>query len=448
MGIFKKTQSFVFWSFVTATGIVLAGCSGGSSESVATGTGNGKDLDVVSFQGGFGIEFFQKAAKEYEDKHPGVHINVTGGPRVWEQLRPRFASGKPPALTWPGWGMDYWALIYDNQVLPLNDYLKTPSYDKKGPWVDTFDPSLLKLGEYQGKQYELPYHYNIMGWWYNPDVFAKHGWTVPKTFSDLLTLAPKIKAAGVAPLTYQGQYPDYTIKGFLFPWVISTGGIKAADDAQSLVPGAWKSPAFLQAAKMIKQLRDAGFFEDGASGLSHTESQTDFLQGKAAMIPCGTWLESEMRKTMPPGAKMGFMLPPIADAGKDPSAIMIGIEPWIVPTAGPNHDLAIDFYKYMTSLDKAKEFITECGTLTAIKGSDQVKLPTVLEEPARLFRESKTVYSIQFDTWYSTLGTESKNAMAALLNGTATPEEFVDRLEAAAEKVRQDKSKPVHTMTH
>jgi N-acetylglucosamine transport system substrate-binding protein len=444
-----KTNLLALGLALCGAGAILAGCSGGSGNATPAGGGNGKDLDVVSFQGGFGIEFFQKAAKEYEAKHPGTHIKVTGGPRVWEQLRPRFASGNPPSLTWPGWGMDYWALIYDNQVFALNDALKTPAFDGKGTWGDTFDPSLLKLGEYHGKQYELPYHYNIMGWWYNPDVFAKHGWTVPKTFNELLALGPKIKAAGMAPLTFQGQYPDYTIKGFLFPWVISVGGIKAADDAQSLVPGAWKSEAFLQAAKMIKQVRDAGFFEDGASGLSHTESQTDFLQGKAAMIPCGTWLESEMRKTMPPGAKMQFMMPPVVDGGKgDPSAIMIGIEPWIIPTAGSNHELAIDFYKYMTSVDKAKEFVTDCGTLTAIKGSDQVKLPPVLEEPVKFYRASKTVYSIQFDTWYSTLGTESKNAMAALLNGSITPEEFVNRLEAAAEKVRQDKSKPVHIMTH
>ena len=442
-----KKQVLAYCSAATALGLLVGGCSGGSS--TPSGAGNGKDLDVVSFQGGFGIDFFQTAAKEYEAKHPGVHIKVTGGPRVWEQLRPRFANGTPPSLTWPGWGMDYWALIYDNQVLPLDDALKTPAYDGKGTWGDTFDPSLLKLGQYQGKQYELPYHYNIMGWWYNPDTFAEHGWTVPKTFNELLALGPKIKAAGMAPLTFQGMYPDYTIKGFLFPWVVSIGGIKAADDAQSLVPGAWKSDAFLQSARKIKQLRDAGFFEDGASGLSHTESQTDFLMGKAAMIPCGTWLESEMRKTMPPGAKMKFMLPPVIDGGKgDPSAILIGIEPWIIPTAGSNHDLAIDFYKYMTSLDKAKEFITQCGTLTAIKGSDSVKLPPVLEEPARLYKESKTVYSIQFDTWYSKLGKESWDALSALLNGSATPEQFVDRLEAMAEKVRQDKSKPVHTMTH
>jgi len=445
-------RTLITLAVLTAVGFAITGCGDSGSSKTADGTGsgggNGKDLEVVSFSGGYGIDFYEKAAKEYEDKHPGVHISVSGGPRAWEQLRPKFANGTPPGLTWPGWGMDYWALIYDQQVMPLDDALATPAYDGKGTWKDTFEPSLLKLGQYEGKQYELPYHYNILGWWYDPGVFAKHGWTVPKTFNELLALAPKIKAAGIAPVTYQGKYPAYMIQGFLFPWAASAGGIQVLDDAQSLKPGAWKDPAFLKAAQMIKQVADAGFFEDGANGQDHTESQMAFLQGKAAMIPCGTWLFSEMSKTMPPGAKMAFMLPPLVDGGKgDPSAIQIGIEPWIIPTKGPNHALAIDFYKYMTSLEKAKQFVEEKGTLMSIKGSDQANLPEHLKVPAKLFRDSKTVYAIEYDQWYAKFGDEVKNAMSALLNGSKTPEEFVQTCEDEAEKVRQDKSKPIHVMT-
>src|SRR5665213_2719728 len=129
---------------------------------------------------------------------------------------------------------------------------------------------MLKLGQYKGKQYMLPYFFNMQGWWYNPKLFAQHGWTPPHTYSELLALCAKIKSAGIAPITYQGKYPDYTISGFLFPWVVSAGGIKALDDAQNLVPGAWKSPAFLQAARMIKDLKDRGYFQDQANGMSHT----------------------------------------------------------------------------------------------------------------------------------------------------------------------------------
>ncbi len=446
-------RTFAALAVLAAIGFSVVGCGDGGSSKTSDnsgggGTANGKDLEVISFSGGYGIDFFEKAAKEYEAKHPGTHITVSGSPRSWEQLRPRFANGTPPGLTWPGWGMDYWALIYDNQVLPFDDALATPAADGKTVWKDTFEPSMLKLGQYNGKQYEMPYHYNVLGWWYDPGVFKKHGWTVPKTFDELLALSAKIKAAGIAPITYQGKYPAYMIQGFLFPWAGSIGGIEALDDAQSLKPGAWKSPAFLKAAQMIKQLNDAGFFEDGANGIDHTESQMEFLQGKAAMIPCGTWLFSEMSKTMPPGAGMAFMLPPVADGGKgDPGMIQIGIEPWIIPTKGSNHDLAIDFYKYMTSLEKAKQFVEEKGTLMAVKGSDTAKLPEHLKEPARLFRESKAVYAIEYDQWYAKFGDEVKNAMTSLLNGSKTPEEFVQTCEDEAEKIRQDKSKPIHVMT-
>ena len=102
----------------------------------------------------------------------------------------------------------------------------------------------------------LPYYFNVNGWWYDKVLFAQHGWTPPKTWSELLAVGAKIKAAGIAPLTYQGKYPYYMITGFLLPWAISAGGIQALDDAQNLVPGAWKSPAFLQAARMIKVVRN------------------------------------------------------------------------------------------------------------------------------------------------------------------------------------------------
>jgi len=137
----------------------------------------------------------------------------------------------------------------------------------------------------------------------------------------------------------------------------------------------------LKAAQMIDELNKKGYFEKGAVALSHTESQQDFLQGKAAMIPCGTWLESEMKNVMPPGAKMAFFLPPAVTGGKgDPSSLIIAIEPWMVPKDAKNPNGAVALFKYMTSLDKAKEFVEKKGSLMAIKGSlTEASLPDVLQ---------------------------------------------------------------------
>jgi N-acetylglucosamine transport system substrate-binding protein len=424
-----------------ALGAVSCGSKRGAEKAGA--------LNVAAFKGGYGLDFFEDAAKEFETERPGTRVKVWGNPRVWEQLRPLFVAGKPPDLTYPGWGMDHWPLVYENQLMPLDEALAGKPWSGDGKWADTFEPALLKLGQHDGKQWMLPYFYNINGWWYDKALFAKHGWTPPKTWSELLALCAKIKAAGIAPITYQGKYPYYALHGFLFPWVVSAGGIQAFDDMQNLKPGAWKSAAVIRAASMIRELADKGYFQSGSNGMSHTESQMEFVNGRAAMIPCGTWLNSEMREQLPKsGFEMAFFLPPTLDAGiGDPTNIDIGIEPWVVPSKGKNHGTAIDFYKYMTSLPKAKQFVERKGTLTAIKGSDEVKLPPFLVEPAAAFRASKAIWSVEYIQWYPKLGTASQNATAALLAGTVTPQEYAERLEAAAELARKDTETPRHTVT-
>ena len=434
---------------VIAAGLVMAAC--GSGDKAATAETPKSDpsapIEVAAFKGGYGIDFYQAAAKEYEAKHAGVKVTVDGNPRIWEQLRPRLVAGDPPSLMFPGWGMDHWALAEEGQLLQLDTALDGMAADGKTKWRDTFEPTLLKLGQKDGKQWVLPYYFVLWGWWYNPDVFTKNGWTVPKTFDDLLALAPKIKAKGIAPLTFQGKYPYYMLQGMLFPWAQSIGGASVLADIQNLVPGAWKNPALLKAVGMLKQLKDAGFFQEGAVGMSHTESQTEFLNGHAAMIPCGTWLESEMKSVMPPGAKLQFMLPPVVAGGKgDPTATLIEIEPWMIPSAAKNPDGAIDLFKYMTSTDKAKQFVREKGTMMAIVGSDDTQLPPSLEEPVKAFKSSKSAASYLARQWYPAMETEIENALTSMLNGEATPEQFADRAEAAAEKTRKDSSIAKHKL--
>lgn len=438
--------------------VALGGCGDSKPDSAATGGDKPADakgvaaagpakgtVEVAAFKGGYGIDFYEKTAKDYEAAHPGVKINVAGDPRVWEQLRPRFVGGTPPDLTFPGWGMDHWALAEEGSLEPLDAALDGPADDGKGKWRDTFEPSLLKLGILNGTQYVLPYYFNVMGWWYDPGVFAKHGWTPPKTYDELLALSAKIKAAGIAPITFQGKYPYYMMEGMLMPWAFSIGGEKAVKDCQNLEPGAWKSDAMLKSAGMIAELKQKGFFQDGATALSHTQSQQAFLEGKAAMIPCGTWLYSEMKATMPKGAAMEFMLPPVVAGGAgDPTAILIGIEPWMVPAQAKNKEGAIALFRYMTSLPVAKKFVQEKGTLMAIKGSDEGDLLPVLKTPSADFKASKTVWSDQFRGWYPALEKEVENALTALVNGELTPQAFCDRVEAAAEKTRKDESITKH----
>lgn len=431
--------------FVLCALLVLALAAGCGSKKQA-GTSGGKiELEVASFQGGYGLDFFEYAAREYEKLHPDVKIRVWGNPRIWEQLRMRFVSGDVPDLCWPGWGMDVWALVAEGRVMEMDKYLETKAYGQDKTWRETFNQDLLDKGRFNGHYYIMPFNNNVFGWWYNVGMFEKHGWKSPKTYDELLVLCETIKKAGIAPITYQGKYPAYMLQGFFFPWAISAGGMQAFKDAENLKPGAWKSPAFLKAAEMIAELRNKGYFQRGAMGMDHTGSQMEFVLGRAAMIPCGTWLGSEMKKQIPEGFRMEYMNPPVLKDGKgDPNTVMAAAETWIIPKQAKHPDVAADFFKFMTSLDMAKEFVLQKNTLMSIVGSDEVELPTDLVLPAKYLREASATWDADYADWYKALNKATESALAALLNGEVTPAECIERMEKAAEAVRKDPSIPKH----
>ncbi|MCA0359579.1 MAG: extracellular solute-binding protein [Armatimonadetes bacterium] len=435
------------WKHWGLKGLAMTAALGAAFAMVACNGGGGaeadnKKVEVLVFKGGYGSDFYEAAAEEF-NKATGKEVEVIGDPRIDQQVQPRMQKGDPPDLMYPGWRFDHWKAVDDGAIMDLTETMKSKPASGEGTWGDTFEPALLKLGQYEGKQYVLPYFFSVIGWWYDPDLFAEKGWAPPKTYAEMLNLCQKIKAAGIAPITYQGQYPDYMISGMLTPWMISSGGLEAFNACQNLEPGAWKNPAVIKAATMIKELSDMGYFQQGATAMSHTESQAEFVNRRAAMIPCGTWLNSEMKESMPEGRKMSFFLPPvIGDGAGDPTAVMIKIEPWMVPAEAKNKEAAIDYFKSMTTVEKAKQFVTEKGTLMAIKGANDVELPGYLQGAADAFKNSNATYAPLWREWYPTLYKAVEGAITELLNGQLTPEAFGEKIEAEAEKIRNNPDIP------
>lgn len=400
-------------------------------------------MEVACFLGGYGIDFFEQCAREYEKMHPHVTINVWGNPRVWEQLIPRFASGTPPDLCWPGWGINKWSLVLNGQVYPMGEHLQQPAYGVDKKWIDTFVPSLLEVGRYDGHYYLLPHNLDTFGWWYNERLFEEHGWSPPRTYGQLLELCEAIKKEHIAPVTFAGRAPVYALWGFFFPWAISAGGIEVYNRAQNLEPGAWKDPAFLKAARCVMEMKRRGYFQGGLVGMSGTESQMEFLVGRAAMIPCGSWLHNEMKDVIPSDFRMEFIRGPVFEEGVgDPTCMFGDGSDWLVPAKAKHPDVASDFFRYMTSPDKAREFLEQKGSLMCIADLGEVKVPSYMEKPLQFVNQAKSLWGIEYSVWYPELETEIQNAFIDFYCELLTPEEFVERVEKAATITREDPSIP------
>ncbi len=75
-----------------------------------------------------------------------------------------------------------------------------------------------------------------------------------------------------------------------------------------------------------------------------------------------------------------------------------------------------------------------------IIGSDKdVTVPPAMQSALDAIAVADTeTFNMRFTSWYLELDNEFDNALGAVLNGDATPEEFGVRLEAQAERLRRD----------
>jgi ABC-type sugar transport system, periplasmic component len=83
-------------------------------------------------------------------------------------------------------------LAKQGALKPLNYLSKADMKNYTKAWID--------LGSYGGKLYGLYYKVdNKSVIWYNPKEFKKNGWSIPKTWNELIALDKKIVASGKTP---------------------------------------------------------------------------------------------------------------------------------------------------------------------------------------------------------------------------------------------------------
>ena len=400
-------------------------------------------MEGVFFQGGYGMEWVWAAAAEFEHSHPDITAYVWGNPRAWDQTRPRFLSGNPPDVFWGIHNINFWVNLNDGLVANLDSLMDTPAYGQEHlKFKETFMAGALEEGQYKGQQYFLPITYAINGIWYNKGMFDEHGWTIPATWDEFLVLCELItETTDIAPMTHQGKYPSYF--GMIYRGLIyKLGGEALLVDLDNLEPGAWQRPEVIEAARLSRQVIAKGYALEGSSSFSHTEAQMIWLQEKAAMIPCGTWLESEMKHALPLGFEMRVMpVPGFVDGLGGVGAMEASAGPafW-VPQESAHPEWGMEYLRVLLSRKLAGNFLQEIGSMQPIIGSDKdVPVPPATQSALDAIAAADgETFNMRFTSWYLELDNEFDNALGAVLNGDATPEEFGVRLEAQAERLRRD----------
>lgn len=426
--------------------------NGAKSATNPLGVKEDAPLEVVIFKGGYGDDYAKKAESLYTQKYPKATIDHKGIQKVGEALQPRFVANTPPdVVDNTGAGrLDLATLVGAKQLTDLAELLDAPSFDDAGTKVrDTLLPGVIEDGTFDKAVLTLNFTYTVWGLWYSKPLFASKGWTYPKTWDEMLALCATIKAAGVAPWTYQGKYPEY-INDPLLSMAAKTGGLDLIKAVDNLEPNAWKAAGLKSAAEAFAELAAKGYIMTGSEALSHTEAQAAWCQGKAAFIPCGSWLESEQKDVAPKGFDMVISAVP-ARTGSDKlggAAVQAASsESFVVPAKAKNAAGGMEYLRILFSKQSARSFAETAGTLPAVAGAtDGLTLSSGLGSVRdAVTAAGQEAFTYRFRTWYAPLAKAVDDATGELVNKRANATEWADRIQKAADAIAKDSSVKKYT---
>jgi len=333
-----------------------------------------------------------QAIDDFQKENPDIQVEVKwAGRQVLTQIQSAMAANEQIDIIDHSDDRVYNAIVATDLAMPLDKYLSEPGYGTDKPWKDTFLPgSFDQLKGKDGQIYMLPRDDYVSAFFYNAKMLsdagikpALTGWSWNDFTAALATI--KSKMPGVSPLGADGNIAFYNNWWFSYLAVRLAGKDAFHSAAYDKTGEAWGAPEFLQAAKMIRDLQDKGYFQKGFEGSVWPAAQVDFVNSKIGMMFMGAWLPIEMSQQMPPDFKMDLFAFPSVDGGKGNDWVEHWANVYGVMKNAKDPAATIKLLKYLSSA-KVGQMIASSGTPVPLV---DVPVPPALKNQYELLKIQK-----------------------------------------------------------
>ncbi|MEU3274465.1 sugar ABC transporter substrate-binding protein [Saccharomonospora sp. NPDC006951] len=218
--------------------------------------------------------FWARTVDGFRERHPEITVNVISRP--WDDrdasLTMALMAGKGPDLAYliP----DQVGRYYDQDLLsPIEDYLPRQT-------LADYRDNALGAVTMDGKPYVAPILMAALAGSCDTRVLADAGVEPPRTWEDLLAIAPELQRAGYYATTYQGDLnASLNMNFYQFLW--QAGGRVFSEDGHSL---AVNSPEGVHALRFLKTLVDKGYVQRSALTQSYQPDQSPMARGEVACV--------------------------------------------------------------------------------------------------------------------------------------------------------------------
>jgi N,N'-diacetylchitobiose transport system substrate-binding protein len=346
---------------LSLTALAACGSNGGDTNAAA----GPKTIDVWLMKGSVSDDFLKRFTDDFATKHPDIKANVQI--QEWNGIGPKIigalASKDAPDVIEVG-NTQVAQYSASGGVKDLTD----KKSDLKGDdWIE----GLAGPGNYEGKQYGIPYYAANRVVVYRKDLFQAAGITTPpKTREEWLADTAKVNTGGNQGIYLPGQN-FYVLSGFIW----DEGGDLAVKDGDTW-KGALETPEALKGMDFYQQIQALGKGPKDSDEAKPTQTDV-FAQGKVAQmiaVPGAAELIAQANPALKD--KLGFFPIPGKTADK-PGAVFTGGSDLIIPEASANQDAAYTFIKdlageqWQTDLAKTMKYVPNRTSLASSAGSDE-----------------------------------------------------------------------------
>ena len=294
----KRAAIVLGMSCILMASAVLQGCQQNSKSGKV-------EIELVQYKPE-AVDIFEQLEKEFNETHDDIHLKISSPNDATTILKTRFIREDYPDIIGIGGDINYSYFVDSGILADLSDYEGLS--EVKPAYLDIIEG--LEFVPTEGT-YGLPYVANAAGVLYNKDMFAEHGWEIPQTWDEFISLCEEIQNEGIQPL-YFGYKDTWTC---LAPWNALAVGLAPSDVCQQVNKGETTfSKEYPQVAEKMLELLNYG--EDGPFAYGYNDACTAFANGESAMYTIGSYAIPQI-KSVNPDMNIGSFVMPANDSEED-----------------------------------------------------------------------------------------------------------------------------------
>ena len=271
------------------------------------------EVEMVSYKPE-SVAAFEEIQKKFNESHDNIHLTINSPNEAMTILKTRFIKEDYPDIIAIGGDVNYSNFLDADLFMDVSDFEGVKNI--KQSYLDM--EKELEFTPHEGI-YGLPYAANAAGILYNEDMFVEHGWEIPETWDEFITLCDTIEEEGIVPI-YLGFKDTWTC---LAPWNALAVGLTDSDVYNQVNKGNTTfEKEYKEVAEKIKML--INYAEPNPYAYSYNDACTAFARGEAAMYTIGSYAVPQIKSVNPDMNINSFTFP--ANESKEDNVLNSGID--------------------------------------------------------------------------------------------------------------------------